>query len=288
MILRKLITLIFSVIFGIGVGSYLITLMGEYLEFPENLTNIIIVFFIFIYMTIAVLMGKNITKEVTQKASVLPSEQRRSPGKTYAWLVPLGLTKSAGFPLIKRVQVVGRDIHSDILINDQSVSKKHAQIMSMSGGFVLKDLDSSNGTFVNNQRVSESYLGDGDMVTFGEVNFIFMCPGSVEQETGIDESLLSTNHDLNVYMDDHLLNLKSGIHTGTRSNARSQESLKQKFKDLKDENSTNTHCSSIESIKISFDDMYEDDNTSIEESPKRTKKNPMDNRNFPGKNKKRR
>ena len=82
-------------------------------------------------------------------------------------------------------------MRSDILINEESVSKKHAQIMALPGGFMLKDLDSSNGTFINNQRIQEAYLGDGDMVTFGEAKYTFACSKAIQpMEEG--ESSIST------------------------------------------------------------------------------------------------
>lgn len=60
---------------------------------------------------------------------------------------------------------IGRHPHSDIVIADQAVSGQHAAITSGVGEVTLEDLDSSNGTFVNGQRISHVRLTDRDRVT---------------------------------------------------------------------------------------------------------------------------
>lgn len=63
--------------------------------------------------------------------------------------------------------VIGRDATCDVRINNPSVSRKHAQLLQRSGSYMIKDLNSSNGTYVRGQRISESFLADGDEVTVG-------------------------------------------------------------------------------------------------------------------------
>jgi pSer/pThr/pTyr-binding forkhead associated (FHA) protein len=60
---------------------------------------------------------------------------------------------------------IGRHPHNDIVINHQAVSSRHAAIDSDADWVALEDLDSSNGTFVNGQRVARMMLNDGDRVT---------------------------------------------------------------------------------------------------------------------------
>jgi FHA domain len=63
---------------------------------------------------------------------------------------------------------IGRLPDNAIAIDNLAVSNRHAQISSEQGHLVIKDLDSLNGTFVNNQRVKQSSLKDGDVVMVGK------------------------------------------------------------------------------------------------------------------------
>ena len=69
---------------------------------------------------------------------------------------------------------IGREPDNDIVISDSSVSRYHATISVGPTAVVLTDNDSSNGTYVANQRVSTArVLNEGDRVRFGDVEFTF-------------------------------------------------------------------------------------------------------------------
>jgi len=70
-----------------------------------------------------------------------------------------------------RPLIVGRAVTSDLPVYDPTVSRKHAEVVVTPRGPLVKDLGSSNGTFVNGTRVTEASLNDGDVVTFGKVAF---------------------------------------------------------------------------------------------------------------------
>jgi adenylate cyclase len=71
---------------------------------------------------------------------------------------------------------LGRHPQNTVKLLDREVSKEHAGIERGPEGYVLKDLGSSNGTFVNGQRIREVLLADGDKLAFGNSNFTFRCP----------------------------------------------------------------------------------------------------------------
>lgn len=69
------------------------------------------------------------------------------------------------------VFIVGRAVTCDLPIYDPTVSRNHAELQLTQGGVRIKDLGSSNGTFVNGTPVNESTAVNGDVVTFGRVAF---------------------------------------------------------------------------------------------------------------------
>jgi predicted component of type VI protein secretion system len=73
------------------------------------------------------------------------------------------------FELSKDVLTVGRDVTNDVVIADAEVSRQHARVNRTPGGYVLEDLGSTNGCFVNGERlVAPRVLNPGDLVGFGE------------------------------------------------------------------------------------------------------------------------
>jgi len=80
-----------------------------------------------------------------------------------------GPTTGKFFELIGADITIGRDQSADIVINIPEVSRKHTRLRQETGGFVLEDLGSTNGTFVNGQRLSGPHsLRPGDTIMLGE------------------------------------------------------------------------------------------------------------------------
>jgi pSer/pThr/pTyr-binding forkhead associated (FHA) protein len=73
--------------------------------------------------------------------------------------------------------VVGRDADCDVLLSSLSASRKHASVEQTASGWMLKDLASVNGTYVNGKRVTETLLSNGDSLRFGEVKAVFEISG---------------------------------------------------------------------------------------------------------------
>lgn len=76
------------------------------------------------------------------------------------------------YPLEKDVFLVGRDRACDLVLNQDSISGRHAELRPTPQGLMVRDLDSTNGTFVNGQRVSgEKLAHNGDAIAFDVVKF---------------------------------------------------------------------------------------------------------------------
>jgi len=84
-------------------------------------------------------------------------------------------------PLIKEHTVIGRQQDVDIPIEDILISRKHAEITrDTQGATVLRDLDSKNGTFWNEEKIREKRLGEGDLIRVGGVILQYVGPDRPE------------------------------------------------------------------------------------------------------------
>ncbi|WP_199350856.1 FHA domain-containing protein [Haliangium ochraceum] len=90
------------------------------------------------------------------------------------WIVPLtGPNQFQTFKLMSGVTKMGSGHDCNVVIDDQFMSHYHAEIVASPMGFTLKDGGSTNGTYVNDRRVSTHELVDNDMLTMGKTNFKF-------------------------------------------------------------------------------------------------------------------
>jgi diguanylate cyclase (GGDEF)-like protein len=97
-------------------------------------------------------------------------------------IYPPGPGMGARYLLNENPVVIGRGDDCDIRLNDHSVSRKHARIERTSKGFQASDLQSTNGTFINDQPAEDSGLRDGDNLRVGSSIFRFLSGGNVEAE----------------------------------------------------------------------------------------------------------
>lgn len=77
------------------------------------------------------------------------------------------------YPLTASVINIGRRMDNQLVIDDPRISRNHAQLRAINGRFVLFDLNSTGGTFVNGQRTSQSVLYPGDVISLAGVALIF-------------------------------------------------------------------------------------------------------------------
>jgi PAS domain S-box-containing protein len=79
-----------------------------------------------------------------------------------------GRYKGHRIPLSKEVIRIGRDRTCEIALDDEAASRVHSEVVRGSTGFLLRDLRSTNGTYLNGARISESPLQNGDRVGVGD------------------------------------------------------------------------------------------------------------------------
>jgi len=105
----------------------------------------------------------------------------RSPGiaPLAAWLVVVsGAQPGRDYRLAAEATLIGRSPECKVqLSSDDAVSRHHARIVLRGDGYVVQDGDergpSTNGTFVNGERVSEKALQDGDRLRIGKTELVF-------------------------------------------------------------------------------------------------------------------
>lgn len=90
-----------------------------------------------------------------------------------AWLVPAGGESTEPQLLESLPFVIGRVDTADLQIKSSRVSREHALIEYEEGRFLIRDLGSTNGTYVNGVRIKESPLADGDVVVIADREFTF-------------------------------------------------------------------------------------------------------------------
>jgi pSer/pThr/pTyr-binding forkhead associated (FHA) protein len=88
--------------------------------------------------------------------------------------------------------VIGRHPVNDIVIDNLAVSFQHAKIESIGDEFLLIDLKSENGSFVNDQRIKAHWLADGDEITIGKHTLVFSNPKGNVGSDRFSSSIIKT------------------------------------------------------------------------------------------------
>lgn len=102
-----------------------------------------------------------------------------STGSAYGKLVLLsagqtGLPVGKVFPL-NPVTIIGRSLESDVLLNDTFLSTKHARLELQNDEWLLEDLKSTNGTYVNGFEVRDvTSINEGDVIRIGQIELKMM------------------------------------------------------------------------------------------------------------------
>jgi pSer/pThr/pTyr-binding forkhead associated (FHA) protein len=82
----------------------------------------------------------------------------------YYFVVEEGIAREKPIP-VRAMVAIGRDPENDIQLSDRSVSKRHALVCLIGGEYVIQDLGSLNGIFINGERVKTAVLHSGDTLT---------------------------------------------------------------------------------------------------------------------------
>ena len=110
------------------------------------------------------------------------------PGEPLANLiVKQGTQIGIQFPIRADTVILGREDGCDIVIQDAEVSRRHCQVKQIEDQFIIQDLNSTNGTYVNNAQItSATPLSSGDIISIGQTTLIF--EGQYDTAISVDTS----------------------------------------------------------------------------------------------------
>ena len=97
-----------------------------------------------------------------------------SDGNSAMVFIHRGAQKGSRFLVTAEGVTIGRSPESSIFLDDVTVSRKHASIEKSGTGFTFKDSGSLNGSYVNNESVTEKVLVSGDEIQIGKFHLLFI------------------------------------------------------------------------------------------------------------------
>ena len=169
-------------------------------ESPETSINmwfwfgIPIFLIILLIIAIAALVLVNFRHNKKRDRSVA---QGTSEYKPYAYLIIQDETKKR-YAITRTTWRIGRGKDNEMILNDSSVSRRHAEIHRDKGDvFTVYDLGSLNGVYVNNTKISSHRLHEGDIIEIGDINIRFTVLSTdyaIEEATAMQNTRAPTTH----------------------------------------------------------------------------------------------
>ena len=89
-------------------------------------------------------------------------------------VVRRGPNAGSRFVLDAEVTALGRHPDSDIFLDDITVSRRHCEIERTDSGYVVRDVGSLNGTYLNQRRIEQATIGNGDELQVGKFKLVFL------------------------------------------------------------------------------------------------------------------
>jgi two-component system, cell cycle response regulator len=112
--------------------------------------------------------------------TVISRISEKPVGKEACVVVIYGMDLGKKYNLDQPAMIIGRSSKSEIQVDQESVSRNHAKIINTGKSIILRDLGSTNGTYVNDELIDEYVLRDGDFIKIGRTIFKFLSGNNIE------------------------------------------------------------------------------------------------------------
>jgi hypothetical protein len=122
-----------------------------------------------------------------------PTERGMAPTPSAETDLVATLTADDGtlHPLLEETSTIGRTAANTIALRDASVSAKHAHVMRSAEGFMIEDVGSRNGTYVNSEKLTEKrLLADGDLVRLGKIILTFNIASDIQRKQSTEREMM--------------------------------------------------------------------------------------------------
>lgn len=119
-------------------------------------------------------------EEKTRVADTITYSPSDSTEDALVLIYPPGADMGRKYELKGKVANIGRDPANHIVINRDSVSRRHARLTIEAGRRLITDLQSTNGTYINNNPILSHFLENGDQIKIGDTIFKYLVGSDVE------------------------------------------------------------------------------------------------------------
>jgi two-component system, cell cycle response regulator len=120
-------------------------------------------------------------RKQTTQITVISKISQRAVNRAAALVVIHGDELGKKYDLLEGAISIGRSSKSDIRVDQDSVSRHHAELRTEAGRVAIRDLGSTNGTYVNDETVSRTHkLRNGDLIKIGRAIFKFIASNNIE------------------------------------------------------------------------------------------------------------
>jgi pSer/pThr/pTyr-binding forkhead associated (FHA) protein len=115
-------------------------------------------------------------EEVMENSQHEPDDLQAKPGDDIGTIPEDAFVIIDGIrviPLNQAIVNIGRRIENTLVVDDPRVSRTHAQLRAINGRYIIFDLNSTGGTFVNGKRVNQSVVYPGDVISLAGAELIY-------------------------------------------------------------------------------------------------------------------